>query len=117
MQDRRKHERFPADLIVMYELLTNTTQTEKQIRNGDTPVVEDISKSGIKLITSQRIPEGLNLKLLISSLFSTEYIEAIGKVVWSRTSSESVNSIGIEFVEMQNNSSDILEKFLKAMLR
>lgn len=114
MHERRRHERYPADLIVMYELVANGLQTGMHLKS-DTPVVEDISKSGIKIITSQLLPEGSCLKLLISSLFSAEYIEALGKVAWSRTCSENINSIGIEFLELDNSSSEILERFLKAI--
>jgi len=112
MDDRRKYKRVLVDLMVMYDASENNANYDQKLLQVRTPVLENISLSGMKVVTDQQLPAGLKVRIILSAWSRVEYIEIIGKVVWSCILPADMISTGIEFIEFTGQSQELLQELV-----
>ncbi len=113
MDNRRRYDRIPVSLIVMYEV-NDQQEIDQEVRHDiATPVIMNLSQDGMKLIVWEALPKGLSLKIYVSTFETTEYLEIVGRVIWSAANDDNQILAGVRFVDFIDGS----EKQLTEMLQ
>jgi hypothetical protein len=112
-EDKRQFKRFPADLMVMYEIINFADLGDQSLHKSRTPILEDLSLGGMLVVTSQNLPIDTRLKISMASFSVSAPVEIIGKVAWCGAGSgnDSVK-LGISFEEQEESDRMLLEQIL-----
>ena len=110
---RRKHPRFSIDLPAKYWPIN--------IPQSCSSRTENISEGGVLLYLPEKIEVGQNIgvKILISTGFECESIEALGQAAWSDSQSakeEYPYRTGVKFVDISAENMKRLKGFLDAQM-
>ncbi len=85
-------------------------------KSGTKVLVQDISISGVRFISSEKLTENSLLAFTLNTPDIPVKIEAAGKVVWQKKFSESFYDTGIEFVKMDSDLKQALSDYIKKSL-
>ncbi len=100
MDEKRKFKRVPVNAIVLYQIQDHMAIVQKKLRRIGTPISVDISIGGLQVITNQKLPLNLNLKIDLSILPTKIPIEAIGKVAWiKKDRNPGQYKVGVKFTK------------------
>ena len=109
-KEKRKFERVDS-LNLSYLLIdAQNDEVEKQTMGRTL----NVSEAGILLET--HLPVAIGRHMLLSIGLEDELVDIKGRVVHSSKSSESRYELGIEFLDMNEETFRILQKFIKAFL-
>ena len=98
--EKRKFKRVPVDAIVIYQIQDQLKVIKNKLKRIGTPISVDISAGGLQVITSQKLPQDIALKIDLSILPTKIPIEAFGKVKWTeKDKTPNQYRSGIEFVK------------------
>lgn len=111
--ERRRHTRFERSLEVEYSV-----EKKPRLKNGNTL---NISKSGMKLLLDEKLPEGaiINLKLHIPEKKKTVEIEA--EIVWTKDaegkdpSGKRFFHSGIKFINIKEPSDMHFSEYISSL--
>lgn len=110
---RRQHERIPISLIVMYEV-EEQQKIEADVQHEiATPILENLSETGMMLTVEETLPKGLLLRIYVSTMNITEYLEIMGEVIWSCPHNDDLAQAGVRFVNFTDNGRDRLIEMLE----
>ncbi len=90
------------------------TIVKKRLRRIGTPISVDISIGGLQIITTQKLPVDLHLKIDLSILPTKIPIEAIGKVAWTKKDTKpNQYRTGVEFTKfMDETQRSLIEVYI-----
>jgi c-di-GMP-binding flagellar brake protein YcgR len=106
--ERRHHPRISALNLISYNCID---ETEQIVAQGMGRTL-NISEGGILLETHTPIDPKNTIALAIG--LEDDLINIKGKVVFSTSGKDEKFEAGIEFLEMQDSTFEILKKFIKA---
>lgn len=106
-KDKRKSERIDS-LNLSYVLINGDTEPQKQTMGRTL----NVSENGILLETHLSV--AIESKLLLSIGLGEELVDIKGRVVHSAEKSDNKFEMGVEFLEKDKLSSEILQKFIEA---
>ena len=103
MENKRKYKRVPINAAVMYRIEDYEKIDDRDLIQMSRPISADISSGGMQIVTSQKLPVGVCLKIVLSIFPMRNTIDVIGKVAWNHADEgESRFRAGIEFVKFLN---------------
>ncbi len=88
----------------------------KQEDKENTVLVQDVSISGVRFISNEVIDKNIEVAFTLSIPDLPKVISAKGKVMWQKKFSESFCDIGLEFTSMDEDSRQMLSKYIKGSL-
>ena len=111
--ERRKHPRFPIDLLAEYWPVN--ISKSRLGRTGD------ISEGGVLLYLPEKIAVGqkIGVKIFIGTGFESKSIEALGQAAWNDShfgKKDYYHRIGLKFLDMSAENMEELKKFLNAQM-
>ena len=107
-QDKRYHSRINSLNLLSYVCIDKTNQIVAQ-GIGRTL---NVSEGGILLETHIQIDSRCKMSLTIG--FEDEVADIEGKIVHSKPHESGMHEAGIHFLELDENSSRVLKKYIKA---
>ena len=113
MKERRIYPRFNTDLEAEYSF------DNKIFGMRSTSRAVNISRGGVAMALNKSIGEGEKILVKIKVPEDGREIAVIGRVAWVKGingDSCSTEEAGIEFLTMDEESSGVLDKFLRSML-
>jgi len=103
MEERRKYKRIPINTIVMYQIDDYEKIDDRKLIKIGRPMSADISSGGLQIVTSQKLPVGVYLKIVLSIFPMRNTVDVIGKVAWNHADGEGSRfRAGIEFIRFSN---------------
>ena len=111
--ERRRHIRFKMDIEVEYNV-----EKKPHLKSGRSI---NISKSGMKLILDEKLPQGTIIDMKIYPHGKRETIEVEGEVVWTKdiekrdASGKRYFYSGIKFLGIRESSGAHLDKYLNSL--
>ncbi len=104
---KRRHRRFPVRMPARY--VVQEGREEPLAGHAET---EDMGSRGIALRTSQSLPDGARVTVVLAPGDGTEDIEFTGHVVWTRGEAET-SSVGVEFDELGSDQIKRLRRMIR----
>ena len=80
--DNRKYRRVPIRAVVIYKIMDHIKVVKQKLRKIGNPLSIDISMGGLQIITHQKLPLGIPIKIDLSLQSPGTPLEIIGKVAW-----------------------------------
>jgi len=109
MLEKRRFARIPDNSKISYQVMTTA-------KVGDY-VTKDIGQGGVRFFLHEFVPKGSLMKIKISFEKTHFSLESLVKVVWVRDDTISQRyEAGVEFVDMPQEASRYLVKYIKAFL-
>ncbi|MCK4993417.1 MAG: PilZ domain-containing protein [Candidatus Omnitrophica bacterium] len=88
----------------------------KQAEKENTVLVQDVSISGVRFISNEVLDQNIEVAFTLSIPDLPKIITAKGKVIWQRKFSESFCDTGLEFTQIDEDSHQMLLKYIKGAL-
>jgi c-di-GMP-binding flagellar brake protein YcgR len=107
-KDKRKFIRI-SSLNLSYVLVDGNQEDADRQTMGRTL---NVSEAGIRLETN--LPVEIGRQMMVSIGLEEELVDIRGRVVHSKQNDEGHYELGVEFLEKDAPTSDILKKFIKA---
>ncbi len=110
--ERRDYMRLGADCVVNYVKLSGDLKPIRDI--VDSTYSKDISASGIKIVTSEKVAVGSFLELHIKIPSVNRFLIAIGKVMRCEMKGKKNFGIAISFVWINKRNSELMNEYVKS---
>ncbi len=110
--ERRDYMRLGADCAVDYVKLSGDLKPVRDI--ADNSYSKDISASGIKIVTSEKITVGSFLELHIKIPSVNRFLTAIGKVMRCEMEGKKNFRIAISFVWINKRDRELMDEYVKS---
>lgn len=116
--DKRKHERFPLETIVRYQVI-NRQVAEGMVKARtfhDDGQVVNISAGGVALVTDLNLQPGDYLKVEVTLPGLTHATRALAQVIWVESQGASQHKSGLSFLMLLNEpEGNSVAKFLEML--
>ena len=108
MIEKRKHQRTKVSWMAMCEIHSGQSNESLESCEISSPIIEELSPEGMRLIVWRDLPENLVLKIVMSALNISEYIEVLTKVRWCNSSDGKKFVVGVQLIEFIHGSKEKL---------
>ncbi len=113
MEEKRKFKRIRINLLGLYMIQDFSKLDSDEIHSVELPTSVDLSIGGVKIISSQNLPLGADVKLTLPIFSLRRPVEMMGKVVWTNQVKETGNyQIGFQFNDFLSNDRIAIENFI-----
>lgn len=110
--ERRKEQRLAVDLLFTYELVAGAPGEEE---GREVPQIKDISRGGAKIVSVKILELGTLMKVAIMPLLVPGIIRLTGKVVWAKEKAPQIRYYGIQFIQAEPGSVEILNNYIEKL--
>lgn len=111
MEDKRRYRRVPLDSILFFRIETPTEDMPVPLIRTQTPLSVDLSEGGMRFVSIQELPLGVQLRILVVFQGTKYPVELEGRVVWCEKDSASENwHCGVEFTHLSEAKRNLLRR-------
>jgi hypothetical protein len=113
MTEKRKNPRVEVTWMAMCEIPSGQECESYATCDISSPIITDLCIDGMRLVVWSDLPKNLVLKIVMSALNISEYIEVLAKVRWCRESDSEKFDVGVQIIEFVHGSKEKLSEIIK----